>query len=777
MRRWLRLRRSFGRKLALKPPGLLKISLALYLLWMGATGRAAAPVPRVVNPAVVNPRVVLFVLDRVGLSDLYDARTQAPHLQRFFRENAVGLMNFAAAGSRTPEGSYASLSAGTHAVMPSEGALFRDAGEPFEGGLARDAFLRRTGERVNAGTTLNLGIAALLKMNKDKATCATLGALGALASAYGPTVALGNGAAPGVEEKELRLAPMIAARPSGVVDRGETSARLLHPDPVAPFGVATDPARLEAEFLRLAPNASLVALDLGETSRVEAYRDQLPSSLRPVRRREALARADALFGRLLARLDLRRTRVIVLTPYPPLPDDGVAGKLTPVAMSGWGRGLLTSPTTQGTGLIANVDLAPTVAEFLKASLPAVRAVSLPDSPMEGTSMAFRRSADSLAALQRLDAAVQTEWDAASGPFILIFTALTVLLGLLGLWVAARPARRVPFARWGGRLALCAAVGMPLALVFAAEQRPVGLSALTGWSLAFTGAFAASFTLLRARAVPAALLACGLALLADLFAGGWGLRLSPLSDFPVVGVRFHGLANEYMGIVIGAVLMGAAALTDGFPGLRNTRGGRSFLGLLFAASALAIGYPTLGANAGGLIAAVFGFGAFILGLWERRLSVRYLIALLVTALIALGAIAALDSLGGSPTHLGHSLNLAASEGPGYLWSLVSRKALLNLRFLTDFRAILVYLGAAALAVYAGRHQGDRFRALMTARPGLAMGMKAALVGATAAWLFNDTGVVPASILLGAVLIATLDALLEVPERPGPALIHIQFQGRD
>jgi hypothetical protein len=739
---------------------------------------ASKPPPPRTGP----PKVVLVVVDHVGLQDVQAAF--APRIQQFFRENAVGLMNFASAGGRSADGSYASLSAGMHAAAVAEAGLFRNASEPFEEGTARAAFLRRTGMRVGPQTLLNLGIAPLLKINEDKDTLATVGALGRMASSLGPTVAIGNSDSPDPAKPSVRFAPLLAMRPSGIVDRGDISRGLLRPDPNAPFGVATDPQKLVDAYRHYSPGASLVVVDLGETTRAEEYGKLIARSLRKKHRLRALARADELFNRLLQQIDLKSTRVVLLTPCPPLSDEGAYDELAPVAMTGLGVGLLTSATTQGDGLIANIDLAPTLESILsnpvksspRSQAGKTKSLNPEDRPMTtGSPMTAVPYLAPLSYLATLDRAVTAQRRAASGAFLPTFAALEVLFAALGLIFAWRQTQGIKgnANRILGRFCLCAAVYLPLSLVVAGGQLPSDLGYLAAIAGLAWLAFSALTLLLGKRAVPTALLACGLAILADLLTGGLGLRLSPISDFPIVGVRFHGLGNEYLGITLGAILMGMSGLSDTMPTLTGTRSGRALLWVLALGSILIIGAPAYGDDAGGLIAALFGFGAFGLLLYHLPLNVRNLLGLLVLAITSAWLMAGLDSATVGPTHYGRSLLLAEQQGPAYLLDIIERKISLNLRFMTDFRAWIAYGGIAVLCILAYQNDRGRLRQALSMRPGLANGLKAAVVGSIAAWAFNDTGILPALIILATALIALLYALLEQTESIPTSLIQIEL----
>ena len=104
--------------------------------------------------------------------------------------------------------------------------------------------------------------------------------------------------------------------------------------------------------------------------------------------------------------------------------------------------------------------------------------------------------------------------------------------------------------------------IPLALLILPILRPM----TTLIALFYTLVIAVSFTLLTVGLIPktehrfgfiCALTALGIA--ADAFLGGSLIKYSPLGYDVMLGARFYGIGNEYMGILVGASILAASAV--------------------------------------------------------------------------------------------------------------------------------------------------------------------------------------------------------------------------
>jgi hypothetical protein len=710
------------------------------------------------------------VLDRVTVPDILDAR--APAIQQLLRRGALGLMNTTSSEGRTAPGSYVTLSSGVVALPPEEYGECFGGREPYEGGTAAEVFLRRTGCRVSPGAVLQLGLAPLLRENLDHLTGATPGALGDLLSRLGPTGVLGNSDGD-PEEPPTRFAPNLIARSSGVVDHGDLSEALTAHKADAPFGRAQDPRALLEAYRRLAPRCASLVVDLGETTRAELYRPYLPKSLWRVHRLRALARADGLVAALLREIDLRRTEVVLVCPFPALSDMGRVANLGLLALPCAPKGFLASSTTRTPGLVANVDFLPTLAGRLGLRpLTGRSAPLLTGAPAEP--LPWR---DPLAEAAHVDRMVTTNRGIAAGGLLTGTAAVLAFLGALATllcWVRrCRPSKPLVLLV---RCLLLSLVVFPVALAVVAGLGPETTARYYSLLLPLWIVPTLLISILPGRLPEGvAFSLTALFVATDLLRGGHLLGSSILADYAIVGTRFHGMGNEYEGIYVGASLVVALLAWERFgppnsardPAQGGRRGAFALLALWFAACVLVVGWPTLGDDAGGIPTAVFGFGVAWGLLRGKPVTARHLIGLLVLSLGAMVLLSMVDSLNAHPTHIGRTAQLARQFGPSYVFLMAARKLGMNWGLVADPRALGAYAGIALLGWIGWSHAHRQPDNPLAVRPMLRVVLLSGLWSAAASFAFNDTGVVGAALVLANVVVVLACAVLTLLPAAAPS----------
>jgi hypothetical protein len=249
-----------------------------------------------------------------------------------------------------------------------------------------------------------------------------------------------------------------------------------------------------------------------------------------------------------------------------------------------------------------------------------------------------------------------------------------------------------------------------------------------------------------------------ALILDTAAGAYLIHRSLLGYCPMIGARFYGIGNEYMGILIGSSVIGLTLLFDVF----NLRSRLSFVGvgLLFAFITLIIGYQAFGANVGGAIAAVVAFVITFVGIWQGKVSLKHLLIVMAAVLFVLFGLAVMDLLQkGGNSHLGRTIILIQKGGFEEIARIIQRKLAMNIKGTryTVWTRILV----ATLVVFPTlflRPVGA-FAKLSKEYPFLTAGHIGAAFGAIAAFLFNDTGAAAAATIIVFSVVATLYMIME------------------
>lgn len=488
-------------------------------------------------------------------------------------------------------------------------------------------------------------------------------------------------------------------------------------------------------------------------------------------------------------------------------------RLTPVSVFDFGvsplrkgpaeQGMLTSTTTRTPGLIAARDIAPSILVTLGVPIPI---------QMTGSVIQIRETstADRARVLERLDR--MTNFDQrAQSPF---FWGLGLLAGLivfiaLGLFVTGRPVGS-PFVLYLLRVIS----SWPLALLLAWLFDPGSMTVYLGIIVLLC------FAIGLLPNPPAIFLTTAVAIVVDAFFGSRLVSQTILSAYMMSGIRFYGIGNEYMGVLIGGSLMApvvfdrffddARARTDGsdprdsdygedregvdsrrmnslsrtivdLPRLTDAASGGNaravsrdpsrfmaahvLLGLFMALVVFVLSFPAFGAKAGGAVTAT---ATFLFLAWELRgervTAARAAFAILAGFALVFAWVALSRWLHLTPTHIDTAVGALQAGRFGYIIGVASRKIGLAVRVALHPGTIVGGIALIVLAVAIRSMLRDRLKTLWIEKPVYRAVVAAGLRGAVVALLFNDSGIV-AVILLSISLL--LPVLYEVFKAGSPA----------
>ena len=346
-----------------------------------------------------------------------------------------------------------------------------------------------------------------------------------------------------------------------------------------------------------------------------------------------------------------------------LPGSATAGRSQPTAGAGATAGVeqphgagrtamtLTSQTTNERGLIAAVDIAPTILRYLNLTpIPAdMRGDPIRiDGPLHSTFLRALMARLHVIGPRRLHA---LGWLLAAWALLMLLTS------------AFRPRARA----WAMRTGALGVLWAPVAVLIPATLNPsatveyltivfacLALGALTDLLLPWP----------RAPLVPAVVAI--LALTADALAGTQLLMRSLLGPNPILGARFYGIGNELKSGLALLVLSAVAAAL--YPSMR---GRRAALAMAGAGILLAVveGSARIGAGVGGVILVSASAAVAVILLLPGALTRRRALIALIAPILALVLLAALD--------------LATSHGSGHFTG-----SILHARSLGDLRDVIV-----------------------------------------------------------------------------------------
>jgi len=450
------------------------------------------------------------------------------------------------------------------------------------------------------------------------------------------------------------------------------------------------------------------------------------------------------------------TLALVVSPSPSIGMDKEGDKVTPLLMaegmpdslfaaSGTIRAL-KSDTTRESGLVANVDVAPTILAFFGIPIP---------KEMTGQPIRVDGTVD-LFHLHQL----HLDQRHIRLPIQLAEVAFVAALGIVGIaaliWLGLKGPLHRGLSRSLRFLALCGAA-LPIPLMAGGL-----LPRLTYWvvvpflvlSVAAL-AIAALLALWPGSMGPFRFLgAAGLAFVVlDALFGWRGARIPLLGGTMFDGVRFYGLPNSFIALLLASALFVAVGL-EPFAGF-----------LLLLAAGLFAGFPNLGANVGAAITLFVAAGIWWVVRTRRRLGVREVAFAAGTAALGLAAVLLANRyLPGAPTHI--SGFVERTGGLGGAWHSFWRRLGVGFGQIGDVpAAALPLIGLLVVLV------------VVTARPrpirgGLELAssvwrdlLVAMTVAGIAAFFVNDTGVAAAGpVFLYAMTALAYPAYLAGERRP-------------
>ena len=384
---------------------------------------------------------------------------------------------------------------------------------------------------------------------------------------------------------------------------------------------------------------------------------------------------------------------------------------------GGGPGALATDTTHLGGIVAGIDILPTVLAHLHRAVPSV---------VKGQPMRVEPGRDA-AGLRSLADRLR----------VVLPRRLPALWGALAVWLALLLAGALVAdrrgVRWAQRVGALAILWIPSVVLLTAILRPS-----RGLEIALVSAFAYALAVATERwtpwprgpAVPATVAI--VAFSADLAFGSPLIIRSLLGPNPLFGSRFYGLGNELEATLPALMLVGLAAAMTGAG--RSRRAVWTVVGAGLGLGLVA-GAGRLGADVGGVITIGAGVAVMAIMLLPGGVTRRALAAAVVAPVLGLLLLAAVDLLTGGNSHF--TRTVLRANGSGALWDVVLRRYELAWRQLRRGftpEAVVIALLAIAVAV---KHRG-RILASVGGDPAWLAAFGGIAAIGVAGTLFNDSG---------------------------------------
>jgi len=428
------------------------------------------------------------------------------------------------------------------------------------------------------------------------------------------------------------------------------------------------------------------------------------------------------------------TLIIVLSVQPSVGMNRAGDEVTPIVMA---QGVpaklfpangpmrsLTSDTTRYPGLVANVDVAPTILSFFHVPEPS----TMTGSPIRVTGSNAPFALDRRQIQQRT---IRVPVQLAEVVLVSIAGA-AVILGLVAIDRRGGPSVRA--SRWW-RALIVFMTALPIPLALGGLLPSYTYAWVLPWVLMLAGGLSAIAIAVRWPGSCAPLSFVGaaglIALAADLVLGGHGLRVPLLGGTMFDGVRMYGLPNAFISTLLASGLFVAV------------RAGPARGGILLLLCGCLAGFPGLGADIGGSITL---FAAA--GLWWQlggrgRLGVRELAVAAAVTVAGLALVLFVSRfLTSAPTHATRFVERSGSS-PSSALDEVRHRLGVGVSQVAHYPVSLIpLLGLPVMLWAALRGPGIIGRGLAAA-PGWRDVVIVLALSAAVAYIANDTGMAAAA----------------------------------
>ena len=689
-----------------------------------------------------NKQVIMVLINQVNYDDLLEMDT----VSEIIDKGAIGLMNTRTAGSAITPKAYTTIGAGVRA----EGNWITSAAYNVTE-ENKKIYETRTGKKAPESGIINLDINKLIAYNQLGEYGAIPGQLGNLIRDAGyKTAAYGN-----MDTHSETRSPhvLIGMDHWGRIDQGDVSHQVLIEDNGFPGGLRTNYGKIYREIIKNENSPALTIVETGDISRLEEERENLSYEMYELHRQKILKEMNSFIQDIKDFVDREKSLLFIVTPFAKDSDIKEKYQLTPLILYGDGieAGLLRSDTTRRDGIIGNVDIAPTILEYLDIEISHMIGRPVEVKPLKDNIDVLFEINEFTVATSKNRLPVLTTF--AFYQMVLLIVALFVVLfgSKLKFWV-------YPIIK---NLILSGMV-IPIVLLYLPTLKVKSLTltivSIILFTLILTLATYKIGEKIRNPILPIILvsLLMTLGLMGDIILGSPMIRSSLLGYDPIIGARYYGVGNEYMGVLIGSGLVMFLSLKELYEIPRG------LIIILLLAMTIVIGYPYWGANVGGTITAMAATAFVLLRIYRIRIGMKQILygALGIVAMVAIMGIVDMLLLD-SQSHLAGAISTIKEGGITAVFTIISRKLAMNIRLfgVTIWSKVLV-VTLIVFAILFYRPYGE-IKKLFDKYPYLSIGWAAIVVASITGFMVNDSGVVAAATCLIYLSFSLLYTLIREP----------------
>lgn len=673
-------------------------------------------------------KIILININRTSIDDLKNIKYLNDKINK---TGYIGLMNVKGSNGTSDIKSYASIGAGTRANINPSDIDFETINEDN-----KEIYLRRTG--INPEYINNLNINKTNASNQRGKFGAFLGAIGYEFNNNNLSLAvLGNS---DTDEENHREIALIGMDENGQIQNGNIDDINVK-DGAMPFGIRTDYDKLKEETRKYYDESNLVIVELGDTYRLDLYKENLNEASYGKMKREIYSNISDYLKEVFE-ITNKNDRVYITSPYPKKQDYVDGYRLSPIVVfDKEGKGLLTSGTTRRKGVLSNLDISADIFEYFGIKSDVIVGKSIQKILYDKNIEFLLKDYDKIVSNMQIRI-----------PVLYTYAAFEMIMWMIML-VAILFRDKIPKNTF--RI-LCAILKFTIAIPFVLLIAPFFNYSTKGSIITcIVGLLIIVYFLvyklvkddLGKLILLSALVALGV--LIDAATGQNMIKSSLLGYDPIIGARYYGIGNEYMGVLIGSLVFSVV----GF--LEKNIINKKIASVILLLSIVILGHPKMGANVGGTITSVFSFLYLIMRLYDIKIDLKKIIFIGIAVVGVVSTMAVIDIYFiKSQSHLAGAIKKILSGGPLIILQIITRKIEMNMKLIgVSIWSRVLILGLLVVVILFQKPVGilkkvcDRYIYL-------AKGWTSIIVASIVGFLVNDSGVVAAATSIAYVIIPVL-----------------------
>lgn len=691
----------------------------------------------------MDKKAIVLILDELSLNDLFKYKTE--NIKMLQEKGAIGLMNTRSKSSLdNKSGTYLSLGMGvrTDASINGGMAYNRDTILPMKLDNEKNYDLNaidifKTLENIDNidGEILNLYISETRRIVNDKTPNNNIGLLGNIAKDNNLKIGvLGNSD----NARTSREFTLMAIDENGIIPYGKVDG-ITKIDSDILGNISLDEELVLNEFDNLIDKTDILFIDYGDSARIQRHFSKVSEEVKEYQKSKVLKNADAFIGKLLKKVDLENTLFIITSPNAPAENIKRGNhSLTPLIVYDGKKdtGILSSDTTKREGIVTNFDFGATILNYFNAE---------GIEEFSGYPVKILKNNDPVKYL--LETEEHSIYLRNTRKIFHWIYIILILIVILGYFVPVILKKKPILKKTLSSLTLTVFCIPILMLLFPILNRN---NLFIDIIIVYIGAFVLGNILNiiikdNKKTISLIGIITTIMILVDVFVLKNLMINSPLGSDAIAGGRFYGLGNDYMGIMLGSIVLSIFILFQ-YTNM-NKLIKSAIITLVIGIIIIALS-PLFGTNVGGMLSALAILGISLLTIWDKKLKLKGFITIVLIGVVFIISIALLDSiLSENPTHAGKAIN-ALLTGGGFsklfeiiytklkqvFWNLLysSWNILLFLQIILTF--IMIKFKNELLKNISSKYEYI-FKAFIVI-----------IIGSIVIFSFNDTGTIAASLIL-------------------------------